>query len=165
MTIVDVEFHNCMGSAIIVLSGSGSVEVTSCVFVNNRAISNGGAIYSKSYSLTVASSIFSNNSATGLGGAIYAELQELSVSSSTFYMNSASSGAGIYGLNIGTPGNTMVIFLPLSLSLPLVATNLLSVLPPQQLHQQHSRRERRSLLRRQLRLRRQDVRLHLIQVR
>ncbi|WP_295112191.1 Ig-like domain repeat protein [uncultured Methanobrevibacter sp.] len=84
------------GGAINVGAGS-SIELIDCIFLNNTATNNGGAVFINSDSLTsdslIKSSTFKDNTAAN-GGSIYVMSSTLNISASEFTDNIAKSCGG-----------------------------------------------------------------------
>ena len=84
------------GGAINVGAGS-SIELIDCIFLNNTATNNGGAVFINSDSLTsdslIKSSTFKDNTAAN-GGSIYVMSSTLNISASEFTDNIAKSYGG-----------------------------------------------------------------------
>ncbi|QDT99961.1 choice-of-anchor Q domain-containing protein [Gimesia aquarii] len=75
-----------------------SLTLQDCIFSNNYAQVDGGAIRNNSGSLTVVNCSFSENTALNQGGAIYSVGGQLSIVNSHFVDNSANFGGGIYNI-------------------------------------------------------------------
>ncbi|HIH35264.1 MAG TPA: hypothetical protein HA255_02335 [Methanosphaera sp.] len=98
--ITNTNFTNCrggFGGAILQLAGK--LDVNNCRFINNRAIYDGGAIYTSLTACTVRNSLFKNNkniiSEYG-GSAIYADESNLYLYTSTFESNSGQGAVYVY---------------------------------------------------------------------
>jgi predicted outer membrane repeat protein len=93
-------FTNCrggFGGAILQLDGSLTVD--NCRFINNKAIYDGGAIYTSYAGLNVIRSLFNNNKnilSDYDGSAIYFDEGKLNISSSAFNSNQGQSAVMIY---------------------------------------------------------------------
>ena len=72
------------------------MHITSCVFLQNSASGNGGAIYATGSSdIIISDGTFITNDAGGSGGAIYDDSTfQLLISGSAFGDDTASSGSG-----------------------------------------------------------------------
>jgi predicted outer membrane repeat protein len=81
------------GGAICVTSGSLTLE--SCVFTDNHADGNGGAVYS-SGTLTIRGSTFYGNGAVGSGGAVYGGAA-VNFTGNIFYGNTAATNPAVQG--------------------------------------------------------------------
>lgn len=98
--IKNSNFTNCLsgfGGAILQLGGK--LTVNNCKFIKNRAIYDGGAIYTSYTALTVQKSLFNNNKniiSDYSGSAIYLDEGYLNLSSSTFNSNTGASTVEIY---------------------------------------------------------------------
>jgi len=89
VTIKDISIINCKSIDGGAISNSGTLTLLNCTFENNRAITQGGAIYSAdSATLVVKDSSFNNNTAKK-GGAIITQKSDLKIDSSTFTNNCA----------------------------------------------------------------------------
>jgi CSLREA domain-containing protein len=88
------------GSGGGIFNDGGVVTVADTTFTNNRALVNGGGIYSAIGSSTViAQGTFSDNTTDGSGGSIYS-LGELIINDSTFSNNQADGSGGAIYLNV-----------------------------------------------------------------
>jgi len=93
---------NSAGAAIY---ASGTVTVTSCIFLNNSASQGGGAILAQG-AVTIVGSTFTNNSGP-FAGAIWAEGTTITVTSSTFTGNTSTRGGALAaGGNISVSTST-----------------------------------------------------------
>jgi predicted outer membrane repeat protein len=81
----------------------GTLSVESCIFDDNQAIINGGAIYSngKSKSTTVKGCTFYNNKATNYGGAIHIYGGTLTMTGNLFYKNVGTAWGPVISYNEG----------------------------------------------------------------
>jgi len=101
-------FTDCLsgfGGAILQLDGKLTVD--NCKFIKNRAIYDGGAIYTSYATLNVKNSLFDNNKniiSCYSGSAIYFDEGYLDLYSSTFNSNTGESAVEIYDskYNIGS---------------------------------------------------------------
>ena len=75
------------------------IMIINSIFKNNNATNNGGALYSESSQSSVIGCYFENNHVTtsGAGGGAIYQRQNLIIQSSTFVKNSACWGGAIYG--------------------------------------------------------------------
>ena len=96
--------YNGDGAAIYFNSFQGTIS--DCIFVNNSATGNGGAIFWDGGD-TVKGCVFVNNSATK-GGAVYRDSSQGSLSSCVFVNNSAADGI-LYCNNIYHGANLRII--------------------------------------------------------
>jgi hypothetical protein len=93
------------GGAVIC---SSSCEFEACAFFLNRG-TNGGAIYGGSNSNLLASNcLFANNEATANGGAVYYTGAICRAINSTFVNNAAATGCAVYGSSTFTVFNSIV---------------------------------------------------------
>jgi Domain of unknown function (DUF4214) len=106
MTILDStianNFSGGMGGGFSDENNVGTLVVANTVFVNNSAISDGGAIQEGGPSTTIRNTLVKNNSSGGSGGGLFANGTTLTVAASTFTGNTAVVGGG--GLEIQTTG-------------------------------------------------------------
>jgi hypothetical protein len=90
------------GGAII---NSTRLTLESCIFSDNHAVTNGGAVSmpgsSSAESLTIRGSTFYGNTAINEGGAIYYGSRPLTLEGNLFWGNTAASGNVVYGTNLG----------------------------------------------------------------
>ena len=97
----------CGGALFIINS---HLSINKCVFINNKAYANGGAIHAESGSIQLHKSNFSHNIAyNGKGGALCANNSKLDVGNSQFSHNTANdTGGAVYGLgrNMSKNANT-----------------------------------------------------------
>ncbi|PRP83184.1 exo-beta-1,3-glucanase [Planoprotostelium fungivorum] len=95
------------GAALYLDLGSSAV-INNCVFTNNVALVNGGAIYNAASSLTITGSSFYSNSALR-GGALYLSPsqpnQTVTLTGSYFERNYASQGGVLF-----TPASNTILF-------------------------------------------------------
>jgi predicted outer membrane repeat protein len=92
----------------IFLTG-GKVNISHCVFFNNRAAQSGGVIHSQGLDNTLDfdSVVFNANHATSNGGALWIHTGVLVEHSCTYTMNTAEGGGAIF---LGLTGSTMSSF-------------------------------------------------------
>lgn len=93
--------------AVLIQTAASNVSFTNCVFQNNKATDQGGALCTTGGNLTITDCSFLNNSAVGNGGAVSCLGLDLTISGSIFSGNSATSGNG-GALYVG--GTTASIF-------------------------------------------------------
>ncbi len=84
------------GGAITILYSS-SITILDCLFTQNLASSNGGAIYCTNSSISSSASVLWHNSASSQGGALYASLCSVSCQQALIALNIASFGGAVYG--------------------------------------------------------------------
>lgn len=106
----NIKFVNAytLSNGAAVNSSSGNLKIENCIFINNTAELNGGAIYIASENTQdttlITDSTFSNNTANLNGGAIYASETLVNITSSSFDKNVANvSGGSVfadYGVNV-----------------------------------------------------------------
>jgi predicted outer membrane repeat protein len=84
-------------------SAANTVTLESCIFSDNQAGGNGGAIYVSTSALSVLGSTFYGNSAAGSGGAINSDT--LYSHGNLFYGNTAASGSAYSGYASSTSLN------------------------------------------------------------
>ncbi|MBE9466689.1 MAG: T9SS type A sorting domain-containing protein [Bacteroidetes bacterium] len=91
------EAYNNYGGALNI-SYFSKISLSHCIFENNHASSNGGAIYLYNASLNINDCIFDNNSVSSRGGAICLEgddnIFELKITNSILSNNTSSSHGG-----------------------------------------------------------------------
>ena len=75
-------------------TGTADVEIIRTQFIDNRAASDGGAIFADD--ATIRNSFFDSNEAGNLGGAIYTRDDMIRVEDSTFTGNRAARGGALY---------------------------------------------------------------------
>jgi hypothetical protein len=106
MTIADStvagNFTGGMGGGFSDENNQGTLVVTNSFFVNNSAISDGGAIQEGGPSTTITDTEIKDNSSGGSGGGLFANGTTLAVASSTFAGNTAVVGGG--GIELQTMG-------------------------------------------------------------
>ncbi|WP_405264669.1 hypothetical protein [Methanobrevibacter sp.] len=91
--------YNGGGGAIYWSMDSGNGSVSNCIFINNTAGMDGGAIYWYGGNGSVSNCIFINNTAGGVGGAIFCSGEFGNISYCVFLNNSADDeGDAIYGI-------------------------------------------------------------------
>ncbi|MBC3786715.1 putative Ig domain-containing protein [Spirosoma utsteinense] len=102
-TIADGFASGSQGGAF---NNGGTLTVSNCTFLNNRASFDGGAIRNNGGSarLTVTNCTFTSNTAGVLGGGIYHQGALLSVVNSAFTSNTANVGGGI---SVESPNTTV----------------------------------------------------------
>ena len=74
-------------------SGYFTLYVNNCTFINNSAVSSGGAIYSYNGSIAIENSQFGGNTAASFGGAIYSQ-GSATLTGCIFSDNRANGGSG-----------------------------------------------------------------------
>jgi hypothetical protein len=84
------------------ISCTASAKISNCIFFDNEATFNGGAVYNSSNYLKLINCVFAKNSQTLLnydwylsGGAIYSTSDNFYATNCTFYKNSAYKGGAI----------------------------------------------------------------------
>ena len=93
---------NYGGGAIRIHTGVSNVVVSNSTFMDNEAITYGGAFYSDTTGVKVNNCIFIRNKATNNhGGAIYSHGASFSVTTSLFVSNNAASGGAFFAYNTG----------------------------------------------------------------
>ena len=95
VAIEGLSFQNASDRAI---SANRKVSITNCIFTNNSASDDGGAVYYNDHSSgTITNSTFTNNSASsGGGGAVYSSSSSSTITNSTFTNNTASEGGAVF---------------------------------------------------------------------
>lgn len=88
------DVSDSVGGAICSFFGNAMGNISNCVFINNSALSRGGAICLQDGDGMVEGCLFENNSAGENGGAIYAK-GSLTVDNSVFLDNDAPNSADI----------------------------------------------------------------------
>ena len=83
------------GGAIFALIGG---ELKNCTFIDNKALFDGGAIFTPNYQMLIHDSKFINNTASREGGAIYA-ISSILLNNSDLRYNKAYSGGVVYIVN------------------------------------------------------------------
>ncbi|OQR99767.1 hypothetical protein ACHHYP_04479 [Achlya hypogyna] len=77
--------------------GSATIGIYDCTFINNTAITNGGALRQMSGGLTMKRTEFVANSAIGLGGAVYlGDASNVTMTDVQFTANVAPTGGAVY---------------------------------------------------------------------
>ena len=106
LKMIDGDVGSTGGS--IFLTG-GNVNISHCVFFNNRAAQSGGVIHSQGVDNTLDfdSVVFNANHATTHGGALWIHTGVLVEHSCTYTMNTAGGGGAIF---LGFTGSTMSSF-------------------------------------------------------
>ena len=94
LMIHECEFINCssnFGGAVVLLGGNASITKTD--FINNKAVFDGGAVYTSFNNLRIANTIFEGNSLIyddkdmAHGGAIYSDVCDLEIYNTKFSNN------------------------------------------------------------------------------
>lgn len=83
------------GGAVVADHASTPV-IRGCVFQNNTAAANGGALFASSKTLVVEGSTFTNNRGDVNGGAIMSTQTSVTLSKNEFFENQAANGGAIY---------------------------------------------------------------------
>ncbi|MEA1973606.1 MAG: T9SS type A sorting domain-containing protein [Candidatus Cloacimonadota bacterium] len=84
----------------IYANNSDDLLISNSTFMNNSAVSSGGAIYLEDSAIKIYNSIFSNNSSDGTGGAITLNNSDVAFVGNNIYANTAIyDGGGIYCQN------------------------------------------------------------------
>ena len=88
-----------------VYNGGAAPVVANCIFTNNSAAGDGGAVYTylASAAPTFSACVFRNNSATGSGGAMGTYTSSPSVVNCLFQANSAATGGAFFATGAGDP--------------------------------------------------------------
>lgn len=88
------------GGAVLQLGGN--LEIINTTFANNRALENGGAIYTSNATVTISKSEFSKNSAdkdSGYGGAVFVDYGTVKIDGTSFADNVADKAGAVYSFN------------------------------------------------------------------
>jgi len=94
---VENNFSGGMGGGFSDENNNGTLVVKNSLFLNNSAISDGGAIQEGGPSTTITNTEFKGNSSGANGGALFANGITLTVQSSTFANNTASGNGDSTG--------------------------------------------------------------------
>jgi predicted outer membrane repeat protein len=84
----------------------GNLTVTNCIFLNNTAAGNGGAIQEGGPNTTITGTVFEGNTSGGNGGALFVDGVTVLVSNSVFRQNVAVNGGAVESdANVFTASN------------------------------------------------------------
>jgi predicted outer membrane repeat protein len=84
------------GGAMYLINSPGNVVVSNCLFEDNTASNDGGAIWTYNFRVSIEGCVFDHNSAAVDGGAVAVNNSyPIPIMSTTFYQNSAANGGAV----------------------------------------------------------------------
>jgi len=100
-----------VGAAVVAYNNAPSTMISfrRCNFLNNTALTDGGAFYNILAPMTFDSCRFAGNTAGGVGGAMYTVLSNFTFNDCVFANNTAPQGGAVYG-NEGMPIFNRTVF-------------------------------------------------------